>query len=46
MFGLREGVINEIVNVISKYEGIDKDVVFGSRARGDYTKSMWYTLNL
>lgn len=39
MFGLREGIIDEIVNVISKYEEIDKAVVFGSRARGDYKKT-------
>jgi uncharacterized protein len=39
MFGLREGIIDEIVKVISKYGEIDKAVVFGSRARGDYKKT-------
>lgn len=39
MFGLKEGIIDEIVKVISKYEEIDKAAIFGSRARGDYKKT-------
>lgn len=39
MFGLKEYVIDEIKKVLSKYDDIEKVLVFGSRARGDYKKT-------
>lgn len=38
-FGLKEDIIQKIVNIIAKYSEVDKAVIFGSRARGDYKKS-------
>ena len=35
-FGLKEEIINNIVNQLAKHENIKKALVFGSRARGDY----------
>ena len=35
-FGLKEGVIDSIVNIIKQYKEIEKASIFGSRARGDY----------
>ncbi len=35
-FGLDEKVIEEIVKVIANYAEVEKAVIFGSRARGDY----------
>jgi len=37
-FGLKEDVVNRIVDVIRKYPEVEKAVIFGSRARGDYRK--------
>ena len=37
-FGLKEKVIEEIVNILKKYPEVDKAVIFGSRARNDYRK--------
>ncbi|OEF99130.1 nucleotidyltransferase [Vulcanibacillus modesticaldus] len=36
MYGLHENIIVQIKNVLSKYEDINKAVIFGSRARGDF----------
>ncbi|WP_027340617.1 nucleotidyltransferase domain-containing protein [Halonatronum saccharophilum] len=37
-FGLKEEVVEEIVRVIGQEEKIEKAVIFGSRARGDWRK--------
>lgn len=37
-FGLKEKVIQDIVEILKKYEEVEKAVIFGSRARGDYRK--------
>lgn len=39
MFGLKESVIISIKNILSRYKEIEKAVIFGSRARGDYKKT-------
>lgn len=36
MFGLDKGLIDNIVNIVSKYSEVEKVCIFGSRARGDY----------
>lgn len=36
MFGLKDSVIIKIKNILYKYEEIEKALIFGSRARGDY----------
>lgn len=38
-FGLKESIIKDIVDIISRYEEVTKAVIFGSRARGDYKKA-------
>ena len=38
-FGLDEKVIEDIVNILKKYEEIESAKIFGSRARGDYRKA-------
>lgn len=38
-FGLKSEVIEEIVKIISHYPEVEKAVIFGSRARGDYRKA-------
>lgn len=38
-FGLEEKVINDIVNILKKYEEVESAKIFGSRARGDYRKA-------
>lgn len=35
-FGLKKEIIEEIVNIISKYPEVKKAQIYGSRARGDY----------
>ena len=35
-FGLKEGIIDSIVNIIKQYKEIERASIFGSRARGDY----------
>ena len=35
-FGLEDKKIKKIVSVFSKYEAVEKAVIFGSRARGDF----------
>lgn len=37
-FGLEKNVIEGIVNILKKYPEVEKAVVFGSRARGNYRK--------
>jgi len=37
MFGLSECVISELNNVFRKYPIIDEVVIFGSRAKGNFT---------
>ena len=38
-FGLDEKIIKDIVDIFKKYEQVEKAVIFGSRARGDYHKA-------
>lgn len=38
-FGLNEKIVEDIVNIIKKYDVVEKAVIFGSRARGDYKKT-------
>jgi len=38
-FGLKEEQLQSIVEVIRKVEKIEKAIIFGSRARGDYQKT-------
>lgn len=38
-FGLRETIIEDIINIIKQYDEVIKAVIFGSRARGDYKKA-------
>ena len=35
-FGLEENIIENIVNIIKKYDEVEMAKIFGSRARGDY----------
>lgn len=35
-FGLKEDIINDIIEILKRYEQVDKACIFGSRARGDY----------
>ena len=35
-FGLNDDLLKELVEIISKYEEINKAVIFGSRSIGDY----------
>lgn len=35
-FGLNENVIENIINILKKYEEVESARIFGSRARGDY----------
>lgn len=39
MFGLKDSIIIKIKNVLSKYDEIEKALIFWSRARGDYKKT-------
>jgi predicted nucleotidyltransferase len=36
MYGLKEEVISKLKLIFSKYENIDKVIVYGSRAMGNY----------
>lgn len=38
-FGLDEKIINSIVEILKKYEEVERAVIFGSRARGNYKKT-------
>lgn len=38
-FGLEEKVIEDIINILKKYEEVESAKIFGSRARGDYRKA-------
>lgn len=37
-FGLKDSIIEDIKNILKKYPEVEKAVIFGSRARGDYRK--------
>lgn len=39
MFGLNEKIIENIIEILKKYDEVEKAVIFGSRARGDYKKA-------
>lgn len=39
MFGLNEKIIKDIIEILKKYDEVEKAVIFGSRARGDYKKA-------
>lgn len=36
MFGLSEQVVKDLQNVFRRYDNIEKVVIFGSRAKGNY----------
>ena len=38
MFGLSDKTVNDIKNIFSKYEQVEKVVIYGSRAKGNYRK--------
>lgn len=38
-FGIRDSIIEDIVNIIKEYKEVTRAVIFGSRARGDYKKA-------
>ena len=38
-FGLDEKVIEDIIEILKKYEEVESAKIFGSRARGDYRKA-------
>jgi predicted nucleotidyltransferase len=35
-YGLKDDVVKKIINVFSKYPQIEKAVLYGSRAKGNY----------
>lgn len=37
-FGLKENVVEQITNILKKHPEVEKAVIFGSRARGNYRK--------
>lgn len=37
-FGLDEKTINDIIEILKRYEEVESAKIFGSRARGDYRK--------
>lgn len=39
MFGLSQAEIDYIVNILQSYPAIEKAVIFGSRAKGNYKKA-------
>lgn len=36
MFGITQNTINELNNIFNKYENIEKVIIFGSRAKGNF----------
>lgn len=38
-FGLSEEIVEDVINIIKQYSEVEKAVIFGSRARGDYKKT-------
>lgn len=38
-FGLDEKTINDIIEILKRYEEVESAKIFGSRARGDYRKA-------
>lgn len=39
MFGLKDVVVQKIIEILSKYGEIESASIFGSRARGNYKKT-------
>ena len=37
-FGLKKEIVENIINILKKYNEVEKAFIFGSRARGDYRK--------
>ena len=46
MYGLKDTVIEKIQKVFSKYEAIDKALLFGSRAKGNHRNGSDIDLSL
>lgn len=46
MYGLKDTVIEKIQRVFSKYEAIDKALLFGSRAKGNHRNGSDIDLSL
>ena len=38
-FGLEEKIVENIINILRKYEEVESAKIFGSRARGDYREA-------
>ena len=38
-FGLDEKIIEDIIEILKKYEEVESAKIYGSRARGDYRKA-------
>ena len=38
-FGLNEKIMENIIDIIKQYSEVEKAVIFGSHARGDYKKA-------
>lgn len=38
MYGIKNEIFNDIINVFKKFDTLEEVYLFGSRARGDYTK--------
>ena len=36
MFGITQNIINELNNIFHKYENIEKVIIYGSRAKGNF----------
>ncbi len=36
MYGIKNEILEDMINVFKKYESLEKVYIFGSRARGDY----------
>lgn len=37
-FGIKDSLLKEIISILKKYPKVERAYIFGSRARGDYTK--------
>ncbi|NOX19513.1 MAG: nucleotidyltransferase domain-containing protein [Chlorobi bacterium] len=37
LYGLKEEIINKIIEVFKKFEAVDKAILYGSRAKGNYS---------
>jgi uncharacterized protein len=45
-FGLKESVVNSICNLFAKFPQIEKAVIYGSRAKGNYKEGSDIDLSL